>query len=281
MQNINLGDFPALVNSATQSDVDDIQPQKSIGVEDLFSIKPYTAGGGHRNTTATDFATIVRKNTSSTPTSKGEQNRTVRSERSSCYGDYPTKSAEKFGGSNPTRARHSAPVWLETGEAVSNMYADHREEARNHARIRNAYFEQARQAYLSGNKALARELSAEGQKHNDRMKEAHNRACEAIFQQRNMSVGSYDNGQSPILDLHGLHVSEAIPLLKRELAAFRAIARSSHQRLQVLICVGTGHHTKGAKTPARLPVAVEKFLTEDVRLSYTEQKPGMLMVVLS
>ncbi len=43
---------------------------------------------------------------------------------------------------------------------------------------------QARQAYLSGNKALAKELSAKGQWHNEQMKAAHSKAGEAIFWQR-------------------------------------------------------------------------------------------------
>lgn len=43
---------------------------------------------------------------------------------------------------------------------------------------------QARQAYLTGNKALAKELSAKGQWHNEQMKAAHSKAGEAIFWQR-------------------------------------------------------------------------------------------------
>ncbi|XP_057424917.1 polyadenylate-binding protein-interacting protein 7 isoform X2 [Lotus japonicus] len=42
---------------------------------------------------------------------------------------------------NRSSAR-AAPAWVETGEAVANMYSDLREEARDHARLRNAYFEQ-------------------------------------------------------------------------------------------------------------------------------------------
>jgi hypothetical protein len=46
------------------------------------------------------------------------------------------------------------------------------------------WFAQARQAYLTGNKALAKELSAKGQWHNEQMKAAHSKAGEAIFWQR-------------------------------------------------------------------------------------------------
>lgn len=274
-QSINLGEFPALAEgdmNARQA----MRSQRGISVEDLFTSRPYGSSGG---AAATDFAAAVRKNAGLTSSSQWERDRSVRADRLSHTGDYPAKSGDKFGGS-VSKARQITPVWLETGEAVSTMYADLRDEARDHARVRNAYFEQARQAYLSGNKALARDLAAKGQMHNGLMKDAHSKAGEAIFQQRNISTGSFQNGQSPLVDLHGLHVSEAIPYLKRELATFRAAARSSHQRVQVLICVGTGHHTKGSRTPARLPVAVEKFLAEDERLPFTEQQPGMLMVVL-
>jgi hypothetical protein len=44
--------------------------------------------------------------------------------------------------------------------------------------------QQARQAYLIGNKALAKELSAKGQLHNMHMKEAHGKAQESIYHQR-------------------------------------------------------------------------------------------------
>ncbi|CAI7845796.1 unnamed protein product, partial [Closterium sp. NIES-53] len=65
-----------------------------------------------------------------------------------------------------------------------NLYGDMREEARDHARIRNACFEQATQAYLAGNKAAAKELSARGQWHNEQMKAAHAKASDAIFRTR-------------------------------------------------------------------------------------------------
>ena len=49
---------------------------------------------------------------------------------------------------------------------------------------------QATQAYLVGNKALAKELGAKGRHHSDQMKAAHASASESIFQQRNMRAAS-------------------------------------------------------------------------------------------
>ncbi|KAH8939509.1 hypothetical protein BDL97_15G040500 [Sphagnum fallax] len=175
------------------------------------------------------------------------------------------------------------PTWLDTGDSVATMYTDMREEARDHARVRNAYFDQARQAYLSGNKALAKELSAKGQWHNEQMKAAHSKAGEAIFWQRNANVygnNSNTTGQARLLDLHGLHVNEAIPALKREIAQLRLNVRSTRQREQIFICVGTGHHTKGSRTPARLPIAVQQYLAEEEHLPFTETQPGMLRVIV-
>ncbi|KAF7817340.1 polyadenylate-binding protein-interacting protein 7 [Senna tora] len=177
----------------------------------------------------------------------------------------------------------AAPVWLETGDAVANMYSEMREEARDHARLRNAYFEQARQAYLIGNKALAKELSVKGQLHNMHMKAAHGKAQESIYRQRNpvgAEMQGNGRGQERMIDLHGLHVSEAIHVLKHELSVLRSTARAAEQRLQVYICVGTGHHTRGSRTPARLPVAVQRYLLEEEGLDYTEPQPGLLRVVI-
>ncbi|KAK4401260.1 Polyadenylate-binding protein-interacting protein 7 [Sesamum angolense] len=170
---------------------------------------------------------------------------------------------------------HASPIWLETGEAVANMYSEMREEARDHARVRNAYFEQA---YLIGNKALAKELSLKGQLHNMQMKAAHGKAQETIYRQRNSDIQT--NARERMIDLHGLHVSEAIHVLKRELAVMKNAARSMDQRLLVYICVGTGHHTKGSRTPARLPTAVQRYLLEEEGLDYSEPQPGLLRVLI-
>ncbi|PON73124.1 Ataxin [Parasponia andersonii] len=177
----------------------------------------------------------------------------------------------------------AAPVWLETGDAVANMYSERREEARDHARLRNAYFEQARQAYLVGNKALAKELSVKGQLYNMRMKEAHGKAQESIYRLRNPvapEMQGNGRGHERMIDLHGLHVSEAIHVLKHELSVLRSTARAAEQRLQVYVCVGTGHHTRGSRTTARLPIAVQRYLLEEEGLDYSEPQPGLLRVVI-
>ncbi|GAB2222870.1 hypothetical protein Drorol1_Dr00017001 [Drosera rotundifolia] len=272
------GDVPHTANRHGSSDKENML---------LFKSGPSLPSRG-----SVDFASAVRKLAS--PDSnvwKFDQNGSadgfVGSSRTSnvltsSYNDGAARSVyvEKYQGRGTARA---APVWLETGEAVGNLYSELREEARDHARIRNAYFEQARQAYLIGNKALAKELSVKGQLHNMQMKAAHHKALESIYQQRNASISeqqSNGKGQEKMIDLHGLHANEAVHVLKHELAALRSAARSAGQRLLVYICVGTGHHTRGSRTPARLPIAVQRYLLEDEGLDYSEPQPGLLRVVI-
>lgn len=50
-------------------------------------------------------------------------------------------------------------------------------------------FKQARQAYLIGNKALAKELSVKGQLHNIHMKAAHGKAQETVYRLRFVNSG--------------------------------------------------------------------------------------------
>eukprot|EP01018_Ginkgo_biloba_P029902 Gb_04554 [translate_table: standard] len=185
---------------------------------------------------------------------------------------------------------------LDTGEAVASFYSNLREEAQDHARVRNAYFDQARQAYLVGNKSLSKEWSDKAQWHNGQMKTAHDRAGEAICHQRsgfkqflktvcrNLATAPLQNyalGQERFIDLHAFPVNEAIHVLKHELTVLQNIARSTQQQQQLVIFVGTGHQTTGSHAPAGLPLVVGRFLMEVEHLDYSETQPGMLQIVIN
>lgn len=187
--------------------------------------------------------------------------------------------AGNFGGQRSQAAASHQP-WVETGEAVSNLYATTREDARDHMRLRNICFQQATQAYLTGNKALAKELSRKGRNHARDMRAAHDEAAGSIFRERNANINIQPNGNNlgaapggpKLLDLHGLHVAEAVAVLRRELPNCRA---KGERVIHVL--VGTGHHVKGSRTPARLPAAVAEFLSA-TRICFWEPQAGMLEV---
>lgn len=177
----------------------------------------------------------------------------------------------------------AAPLWLESGEAVANMASESREEARNLACLRDACLEQASQAYLIGNKTLARELSEKGHLYNMQMKAAQLKAGETIYRKRDPIScelqGFSRGGQDRVIDLHGLHVSEALHVLKHELNILRSTARAAGQRLQATIYLGTGPHSKSSRISPRLPMAVEQFLIEE-GLPYSQPQPGLLHVVI-
>ncbi|XP_060208619.1 polyadenylate-binding protein-interacting protein 7 [Lycium barbarum] len=295
--NLSALDFPALSvadnqnNSLKYSGGDvqqNVNPYRSSEKESTLLFR---SGSSIPSRGATDFASAVRKMASQDSgiwkyDRTGVADASVGSSRNS-----PVLASSYNGGQSrgvygdrlqSRGSTRAAPVWLETGEAVANIYSEMREEARDHARLRNAYFEQARQAYVIGNKALAKELSVKGQLHNMQMKAAHGKAQESIYRLRNPASSEMQGngrGQERIIDLHGLHVTEAIHVLKRELSVLRNAARSADQRIQVYICVGTGHHTKGSRTPARLPISVQRFLLEE-GLDYSEPQPGLLRVVV-
>ncbi|XP_057958735.1 pentatricopeptide repeat-containing protein At4g33170-like [Malania oleifera] len=295
--NLSTLDFPALPVPDNQNNLpkysrEDLQqsfaPYQSSDKDNMLLFRASSIP----SRSAVDFASIVKKGVQDSGIWKYDRNGSadanIGSSRNSLVLGSSYSSANGRGVySDKLQSRGSAraaPTWLETGDAVGNMYSELREEARDHARLRNAYFEQARQAYLIGNKALAKELSIKGQLHNMHMKAAHGKAQESIYRQRNpvgLEMQSNGRGQERMIDLHGLHVNEAIHVLKHELSVLRSMARSAEQHLQVYICVGTGHHTRGSRTPARLPVAVQRYLLQEEGLDYTEPQPGLLRVVLA
>jgi hypothetical protein len=128
----------------------------------------------------------------------------------------------------------------------------------------------------SGNRSLARSLSAQGHEYNVRMKRCHYNAALQIFESRNPKSQIYHDR---VMDLHGLHVAEAVEFLSAMLAT---LADDGIESIHVV--TGSGHHSKGSTGNARLLPAVERFLaTEGYQFSPVADRRGyvgMLMVDL-
>lgn len=166
----------------------------------------------------------------------------------------------------------AAGAWLETGQAVSNLYSEARAEASDHARLRNQYFAQAAAAHNAGDGNAARALSKKGRWHNEQMHAAHAQAADTIQQTR-----AHDAGKHNMLDLHGLHVAEAVRAVRRAVQSARArkgAAGGEPQSLRVV--VGTGHHSHGGR--ARLAQAVESELGAQGITNITRPAAGLLSV---
>lgn len=121
--------------------------------------------------------------------------------------------------------------WVDSGTSVGSVYTALRVEARTFALSRNKLLEQATQQYLGGNKGVAKKLSAEGQRLNVLMKECHTKAAQDLFSHRNTQHSILSMGR---LDLHGLHVNEAILCLTDMIPSLRLIGMAN-----IVIVTGT------------------------------------------
>lgn len=137
-------------------------------------------------------------------------------------------------GSGPAK-RHPTEAEKELHHTAGNAEADvWRAEADKHAKLRNECFEKSKQAYSHGDKAKAKELSLEGKKHDQLMKEANKKAADVVFAAKNALV------DPDSIDLHGLQVKEAIERTEAR------IAQCLEQKKEYLvIIVGRGNHSVG------------------------------------
>ncbi|KAG5463760.1 MAG: hypothetical protein BJ554DRAFT_1803 [Olpidium bornovanus] len=171
----------------------------------------------------------------------------------------PSKMTTITSGSRSKQIRRVQPVslpWASTGSGVSRIYQEARAEATKHARIRNRCFETARRLFLANDRAGARRYSEEGHFHNEEMHRLHRRAAQDIFAQRNRS-----GKNEAYLDLHALHVKEALEILDSQL---RQIQREGSKSVAYVI-IGTGHHTTATHAGKRtntLAIAVTDYLDE-------------------
>jgi DNA-nicking Smr family endonuclease len=147
--------------------------------------------------------------------------------------------------------RRTPTKWVDTGDMLRELYMTKRDAARDEARQRNRFFEQAAVAARAGKGAEAARLGSLGRTANAKMQQLHRDAADAIWKVRNRDP--VKDGQ---LDLHGLHVAE---VLERLPGALTEIAKV---RLHVRVVTGTGHHSIGGGGTARLRPVVCDLLKE-------------------
>ncbi|KAI7870617.1 hypothetical protein BDF14DRAFT_1720602, partial [Spinellus fusiger] len=142
--------------------------------------------------------------------------------------------------------------WFETGSVLNSQYLQQRAKAIEYGMLRNRFFSRATEFYLKGHGAKARAYSQEAKHYNRLMQEMHAEASGRIFEQRNQ----YET----FIDLHGLHVDEALGMLETRLHKLRG-----YQGVVYLV-TGTGHHsgTSGVtKRESKLKPSVEAYLREE------------------
>ncbi|KAF4599559.1 hypothetical protein EYR40_006653 [Pleurotus pulmonarius] len=129
-------------------------------------------------------------------------------------------------------------------------------------------FEESQQAYTSGSKARAKELSNEGKNHKAVMEELNRQASEWIFTENNK------DSMPGEVDLHGLYVKEAIAFTDRAIQEARSRGDS-----EIHLIVGKGLHSRSG---AKIRPAVEDLMSKhQLKAALDPDNGGVLIVQLS
>lgn len=151
-------------------------------------------------------------------------------------------------------------------------YKDFRAEANLQRSRQLESFSKAAEAYKQGRKEVASFYAQQGHLHGHRMREANHRAAVQIFERVNSSLLPKN-----ILDLHGLHVDEALEHLEQVLHDKTTDCEQGLCRPQLSVITGRGNHSQGGV--ARIRPAVIDYLTNK-HYRFTEPTPGLVLVSL-
>ncbi|NWZ41590.1 N4BP2 protein, partial [Brachypodius atriceps] len=134
------------------------------------------------------------------------------------------------------------------------QYDDLRAEAFCHQQKRQECLKKAGEAYRMGMKPVAAFYAHQGRLHEQKMKEANHAAAVQIFERVNTSLLPMN-----VLDLHGLHVDEAVNQLSRVLQEKSEEYQQAGGKPYLSVITGRGSHSQGGV--ARIRPAAIRYLT--------------------
>ena len=153
-----------------------------------------------------------------------------------------------------------------------------RSDAYMHHRKRAQLFQKAQRAFESNMRPAAFYYSQLAHQEGEKVRAANNRASEILFHSKHEVVE-----RSNKLDLHSLHVDEAVKLVKEILSSRlselgqSSAARVGKNKSQITIITGRGNHSRGGN--AKLRPSVINYLKQH-NYYFTETNPGVLEVYL-
>ncbi|NXK87787.1 N4BP2 protein, partial [Formicarius rufipectus] len=139
------------------------------------------------------------------------------------------------------------------------QYDDLRAEAFCHQQKRQECLKKAGEAYRMGMKPVAAFYAHQGRLHEQKMKEANHAAAVQIFERVNTSLLPMN-----VLDLHGLHVDEAVNQLSRVLQEKSEEHQQTGGKPYLTVITGRGNHSQGGVARIR-PAAIRYLTTHNFR----------------
>ena len=162
------------------------------------------------------------------------------------------------------------------GRVWSNKWYVARREAEEHAQKRAAYFQKSQEAFSSGMKKEAHELSALGKQEGLEMERCNKIAADEILLPQ-----ALDNNDT--IDLHGLFVNEAVEattsFVTAHIARLKRSAEPPRQK-SLHIITGAGHHSDAKKGAAVKPAILGLCRQRGWRVLPDENNEGSFTVYL-
>lgn len=150
--------------------------------------------------------------------------------------------------------------------ATDNTYKNLRDKAEQMYEKRKKLLNQLQQAYKSGDKQKAHELSEELKEVLEQAENYNRQAAEYVFRENNADSAGDE------IDLHGLYVKEAEWIMQKRLSE---CIRTNQSHLRVI--VGKGLHS--ANGIAKLKPAIEQLCSESGLKHYIDPKNTGVMVI--
>ncbi|KAJ1301155.1 hypothetical protein OPQ81_003566 [Rhizoctonia solani] len=128
-------------------------------------------------------------------------------------------------------------------------------------------FAASKRAHEEGDKARAKQLSDLGKDHQEKMHKLHQEAANQIFKEKNEGLPANE------IDLHGLHVKEAISRLSKYLREAPVAGQT-----MVRVITGKGIHSSGE--PQIIPAVEDSLRSKGLRHHTDPHNPGIVVVEL-
>ncbi|XP_056413035.1 NEDD4-binding protein 2 [Hyla sarda] len=152
-------------------------------------------------------------------------------------------------------------------------YDDFRAEAFLYHQKQQESYRKAAEAHNRGMKQVAAYYAQQGYLYGQKMKEENHRAAVQIFERANEYLLPEN-----ILDLHGLHVDEAMKHFRKVLQDKTDDFKRNGGKSYILVITGRGNHSQGG-VPRIKPAVIDFLTNHDYR--FQEKTPGVLRVALN